>query len=109
MAYGSCTRVLTGRKKPTAAALANGARAWSMEDEFMIHLIAFYRGRVEAVIARMKKHAWCHTPFRGEFLLFNAFFDVSTLMTALEINLEFQEDNKPMFEVVGPWRHVFYP
>ena len=30
-------------------------------------IIAFYRSRVEIVIARLKKHEWCKTPFRGSF------------------------------------------
>ena len=34
---------------------------------FWKSLISFYRGRVEIVIAKLKKHAWCKTAFRGSY------------------------------------------
>ena len=38
-----------------------------------------------------------------------ALHDIAVITTALEIKLEFELDNKAMFEVVGPWPHTFYP
>ena len=35
------------------------------------------------------------------------FMEVTVSITALEIREEFLQDRKPMFEVVGPWDHVF--
>ena len=34
-------------------------------DLFWNSIIAFYRGRIEVAIAKLKKHGWCKTPFRG--------------------------------------------
>ena len=38
-----------------------------------------------------------------------ALHGIAVITTALEIKLEFELDNKAMFEVVGPWPHTFYP
>ena len=35
---------------------------------FWNSLVSFYRGRVEIVIAKLKKHAWCKTAFRGSYI-----------------------------------------
>ena len=35
-----------------------------------------------------------------------ALHDIAVITTALEIKLEFELDNKAMFEVVGPWPHI---
>ena len=35
------------------------------------------------------------------------FMEVTVLTTALEIRTEFEEERRPMFEVVGPWDHIF--
>ena len=48
-------------------------------------LIAFYRGRIEIVIAMFKKHAWCKTAFRGSYKTLVAYMEIAVVMTALEI------------------------
>jgi hypothetical protein len=105
LAYISCERVLTGRKRPIPG---SGLPAWSEHDEYMKNLIAHYRARVENVIRRVKSHEWCRQIFRGSFKLFTALFDISVIGMALEIRREFELDRKSMFEVVGPWQHRFY-
>jgi len=75
-------------------------------DTFWNSIIAFYRARVEIVIARLKKHAWCQVPFRGRYDTLIAYTDFNVTMTALEIRREI-EHGKPMFEVCGPWPHDF--
>ena len=47
--------------------------------------------------------------FRGSYNMLVALHDIAVITTALEIKLEFELDNKAMFEVVGPWPHTFYP
>ena len=64
---------------------------------------------MEIVIKRIKNAGWCQSIFRGSEELFTHLFDITTMMTALEIRLQFDEDQKVMFEVVGPWDHTFYP
>ena len=98
--------ILTGRKHPR---VGTNTVPWSEEDEFTRNLIAHYRSRVEIVIRRIKQPGWCQQIFRGSYELFVALFDITTLMAALEIRLEFDLDDKVMFEVVGPWQHQFYP
>ena len=68
----------------------------------MKNFIAFYRARVESVIHRLKNHGWCETAFRGSYSMLVALHDIAVITTALEIKLEFELDNKAMFEVVGP-------
>ena len=80
---------------------------WTEADEYFRHLIAHYRARVESVIKRIKSHAWCTTVFRGRFETFARLFDITVLMTALQIRHEFLMDGKMMFECVGPWPHNF--
>ena len=70
-------------------------------------LVAHYRSRVERVIHRVKPHAWCQVAFRGSFALLVQFLEITVMTTALEIRTEFLEHRRPMFEVVGPWDHVF--
>lgn len=76
-------------------------------DLFWNSFIAFYRSRVERVIAKLKNHAWCQTVFRGKFKLLCAFNEISVVQTALELRRDFELDGKLAFEVVGPWRHNF--
>ena len=73
-------------------------------DIYFTALVAFYRARVEQVIARLKKHQWCHTPFRSSFALLCVHHNISSVMTALEIRREI-EAGQPLFEVIGPWPH----
>ena len=105
MAYGSCQRILTGRKHPAAG---SQQPPWTQEDEFFRNLIAHYRARVESVIRRIKRGAWCRQVFRGDKEMFDALYHTAVLMTALEIKNEFEKDSKLMFECVGPWPHRFY-
>ena len=87
------------------------ANPWTDADVFMKNFIAFYRTLVESVIHRLKNHGWCETAFRirGSYSMLVALHDIAVITTALEIKLEFELDNKAMFEVVGPWPHTFYP
>ena len=105
LAYGSCTRLFTGRKRPSA-----GSRRlpWTQQDEYTKNLIAHYRARVESVIHRIKRGAWSKAIFRGNKDLFDALFHTAVYMTALKIKNEFELDGKLMFECVGPWPHKFY-
>ena len=77
-------------------------------DTFWNSLISFYRGRVEIVIAKLKKHAWCKTAFRGSYKALMAYMEiaVNVVMTALKIRRNL-EKGEAMFEVCGPWPHVF--
>ena len=74
----------------------------------MRNLIAFYRARIETVIKRLKSHGWCTQIFRGSRELIHQCFDITAIMTALEIRQDFEIDGAVMFEVVGPWPHRFY-
>ena len=77
---------------------------------FWNSIIPFYMGRVEVVIARSKRHAWCHTAFRGRFKSLCAFNEITTVMTAIEVRIRIRRkmaSGKPMFEVCGPWKHAF--
>ena len=57
---------------------------------------------------RVKSHAWClGQSFRGSYALLVQFMEVTVLTTALEIRTEFEEERRPIFEVVGPWDHIF--
>ena len=85
------------------------AHIWTAGDEFLNNLIAFYRARVERVIARIKNHAWCECDFRGSYEKLCMLYDIAVIGTALEIRMEFELDSKVAFEVVGPWPHTFYP
>ena len=69
-------------------------------------IIAFYRSRVEIVIACLKKHEWCKTPFRGSFKSLTTYNEIRNVLTAVEIRREI-EKGEPMFEVCGPWPHDF--
>ena len=104
LAYGGCGRMLVGRKHPTFA----NQRAFTRYDAYWNDLIAHYRSRVERVVCRVKSHAWClGQPFRGSYALLVQFMEVTVLTTALEIRTEFEEERRPVFEVVGPWDHIF--
>ena len=105
LAYQHCRRILSGRTRPTHPSQP----AWSEADEFMKSLISFYRARVENVINRVKNHGWCEAEFRGTYCMFVALHDIAVIATALEIRLDFELDQKVMFETVGPWPHTFYP
>ena len=69
-------------------------------------LISFYRGHMEIVIAKLKKHTWCKTAFRGSYKSLVAYMEIAVVMTALEIRRGL-EAGESMFEVCGPWPHVF--
>ena len=69
-------------------------------------LISFYRGCVEIVIAKPKKHAWCKTAFRGSYKALVAYMEIAVVMTALEIRRN-SERGESMFEVCGPCPHKF--
>ena len=103
LAYGSCGRLLCGRKHPTA----HDDPPFTVFDVFWNHLIAHYRSRVEKVIRRVKAHTWCEVPFRCSYPMLVQFLEMTIISTALEIREEFLTDKHPMFEVVGPWDHVF--
>jgi len=75
-------------------------------DTFWNSLVSFYRGRVEIVIAKLKKHAWCKTAFRGSYKALVAYMEIAVVMTALEIRRNL-EKGESMFEVCGPWPHKF--
>jgi hypothetical protein len=100
LAYGGEERMLCSRK--------NEGGVWTVLDEYWKSLVAFYRARVEKVISRMKKHTWCQAVFRGSYATFVVLNEISVVLTTLEIKREF-EQGKPMFEVVGPWKHSFLP
>ena len=76
-------------------------------DAYWNDLVAHYRSRVERVIYRVKSHTWCEVAFRGSYALLVQFMEATVMTTALEIRNEFLEQRRPMFEVVGPWDHVF--
>ena len=75
---------------------------------FWKSLISFYRGRVEIVIAKLKKHAWCKTAFRGSYKALShvVYMEIVVAMTALEIRRNL-ERGESVFEVCGPWPHAF--
>ena len=97
LAYGGATRYLVGRKESQDAPLTPFDVYWNA-------LIGFYRGRVEIVIAQLKKHAWAQQVFRGSFKSLVIHHNISSIMTALEIRQEILA-GRPPFEVVGPWPH----
>ena len=97
LAYGGAVRYTVGVKQPIGGILTPA-------DIYFTALVAFYRARVEQVIARLKKHQWCHTPFRSSFALLCVHHNISSVMTALEIRREI-EAGQPLFEVIGPWPH----
>jgi hypothetical protein len=102
LAYGGCERMLCGCKAPTSinqAPVDHFSKYWTS-------LVAFYRARVEIVIARLKRDAWCQQVFRGSFELLVALSEVTVVMTAMQMKREFDQ-GKCMFEVVGPWPHRF--
>ena len=103
LAYGGLTRCLTGRKLPTGL----NEDAWMEADEFFRQLIAFYRGRAENVISRIKCHGWCEGVFRGSFELLMNLWDIAVILLAQEMREDFRVDGFLMFEVVGPWPHDF--
>ena len=76
-------------------------------DAYWNDLVAHYRSRVERVIYRVKSHAWCEVAFRGSYALLVQFMEATVMTTALEIRNEFLEQRRPMFEVLGPWDHIF--
>ena len=73
-------------------------------DAYWTALIAFYGARVEQVIARLKRHAWCQQVFRGSYEMLVVHFKITSALTALSIKRQFLA-GKPLFEVVGPWPH----
>ena len=81
--------------------------AFDRIDAYWNDLVAHYRSRVERVIYRVKSHAWCEVAFRGSYALLVQFMEATVMTIALEIRNEFLEQRRPMFEVVGPWDHVF--
>lgn len=103
-AYGGCGRMLCPRKHPLP-----GQPAFTAVDVAWNDLLSHYRSRIERVIRKVKSHAWCEfAHFYGSYPLLVQFFEVTMLATALEIREDFLIDRKPiMFEVVGPWPHVF--
>ena len=107
LAYQHALRCLAGRTRPNAR--QHNLPAWTPVDDFLKEFIAFYRARVESVIHRVKNHGWCKTEFRGSFEMLNTLNNIAVLVTALEIRLDFELDDKFMFECVGPWPHTFYP
>ena len=99
-AYVGCEQILAGIK-PEATHLGT----------FWSSIISFYRGRVEVVtvIAKLKKHAWCHTvhtAFLGRFKSLCTFNEITTVMTAIAIRRKIAS-GKPIDEVCGPWKHAF--
>ena len=77
-------------------------------DTFWNSLISFYRGRVEIVISKLKKHAWCKTAFCGSYKSLVAYMEIAVVMPALEIIIRRGlEAGESTFEVWGPWPHVF--
>ena len=84
-------------------------RPFDATDAHWNELISHYRSRIERVIYRVKNHRWCQGVFRGSFNLLVQCLDITviTTVTALEIRQELELDRKPMFEVVGPWPHIF--
>ena len=103
LAYDGCHCVLTSRKQPSG----EGQDAWDERDEWWKNFVAHYRSRVEIVIAKLKRHQWCQVTFRSDFNTLCAHFNVSNLMTAMEIKHNFEVNDTSMFEVVGPWPHDF--
>ena len=103
-AYGGCGRMLCPRKRPQHA----HEPPFTAVDAAWNDLLSHYHSRVERIIKRVKSHAWCeHAHFYGSYALLVQFMEVTVSITALEIREEFLQDHKPMFEVVGPWDHVF--
>ena len=103
-AYGGCGRMLCPCKRPQHA----HEPPFTAVDAAWNDLLSHYRSRVERVIKRVKSHAWCeYAHFYGSYALLVQFMEVTVSITALEIREEFLQDRKPMFEVVGPWDHVF--
>ncbi len=72
-------------------------------------LLSHYRSRVERVIGGLSRMHGVHecAHLYGSYILLVQFMEVTVSITALEIREEFLRDRKPMFEVVGPWDHVF--
>jgi hypothetical protein len=73
-------------------------------DVYWNAIIAFYRARVEQVIARFKRHQWSQQVFRGSYESLVMHFEITAVMTTLRIRREIKE-GRPLFEVVGPWPH----
>ena len=103
LGYVGADGILYPPKRPTH----NAQEHWDIDSEFMSHIIAFYRSRVENVIAQVKAHAWARTPFRGRFENMTLYYNIALCLTALQIKHQFLTSNLSRFEVVGPWRHLF--
>jgi hypothetical protein len=102
LAYIGCERITTGGKIP----ISINQSPLDFFDIYWTNLVAFYRARVEIVIARVKRDAWLQQVFRGSFALLVAFSEITAVTTAMQLKREFEE-GKCMFEVVGPWPHQF--
>ena len=100
LGYEGCDGVLIGHKK---------VGVYDYACEFWTNLIGHYRGRCENIINRVKSHAWTDGPFRGRFETMCQYNEISVVMTALELKMDFELDDKVMFEVTGPWPHEFCP
>ena len=97
LAYGGAPRYLCGVKESANSPIND-------LDAYCTALIAFYRARVEQVIARLKRHAWCQQVFRGSYEMLVVHFKITGALTALSIKRQILA-GKPLFEVVGPWPH----
>lgn len=96
LAYIGQERILCGIKGPmTEFDLAYNA------------FIAFYRARVERVIAKIKSHGWCKCTFRGSYRQLCALNEIAVVGTALELRRNFEYEGNLAFEVSGPWKHDF--
>ena len=76
-------------------------------DVFWNSFIAFYRARVERVIAKLKSHGWCQVAFRGSYKSLCTLNEIAVVATALELRRDFELEGRVAFEVSGPWQHDF--
>lgn len=97
LAYGGAPRYLCGVK-------ASASHPINELDAYWTALVAFYRARVEQVIARLKRHAWCQQVFRGSYEMLMVHHTITGALTAMAIKQDILS-GKPLFEVVGPWPH----
>ena len=107
LAYQHAERYLTGRTRPGPN--QHNLPVWTEVDDFMKEFIAFYRGRVENIIHRIKNHMWCQTAFRGSFEMLTSLNNIAVLGTALEIRLDFEIDDKISLSVLGRGLTHFTP
>lgn len=100
LGYEGCEGMLIGHKK---------VGEYDYASEFWTNLIGHYRGRCENIINRVKAFAWTDGPFRGTVETMSLYHEIAVVMTALELKMDFELEQKVMFEVVGPWPHEFQP